>query len=25
MIFGDAPNFDWIMETLKALEQEINR
>ena len=25
MIFGDAPKFDWIMETLKALEQEINR
>lgn len=25
MIFGDAPKFDWIMETLKALEQDINR
>jgi hypothetical protein len=25
MIFGDAPKFDWIMETLKALEQEINQ
>jgi len=25
MIFGDAPKFDWIMEALKALEQEINR
>ena len=25
MIFGDAPKFDWTMETLKALEQEINR
>ncbi len=25
MIFGDAPKFDWIMETVKALEQEINR
>ena len=25
MIFGDAPKFDWIMETLRALEQEINR
>ena len=25
MIFGEPPKFDWIMETLKALEQEINR
>jgi hypothetical protein len=25
MIFGEAPKFDWIMETLAALEQEINR
>jgi hypothetical protein len=25
MIFGDAPKFDWIMETMKALEREINR
>ncbi len=24
MIFGDAPKFDWIMETLKVLEEEIN-
>jgi hypothetical protein len=25
MIFGDAPKFDWIMETLAALERKINR
>jgi nucleotidyltransferase AbiEii toxin of type IV toxin-antitoxin system len=25
MIFGEPPTFDWIMETLAALEQEINR
>ena len=25
MIFGEPPRFDWIMETLAALEQEINR
>jgi hypothetical protein len=25
MIFGEPPEFDWIMETLAALEQEINR
>jgi hypothetical protein len=25
MIFGDAPKFDWIMETLTALEHEINK
>lgn len=25
MIFGGAPKFDWIMEPLKALEQDINR
>jgi hypothetical protein len=25
MIFGDAPKLDWIMETLKALAQEISR
>jgi Nucleotidyl transferase AbiEii toxin, Type IV TA system len=25
MIFGDAPKFDWIMETLAALERDINR
>jgi hypothetical protein len=25
MIFGDAPKFDWILETLTALEHEINR
>ena len=24
MIFGEPPKFDWIMETLAALEQEIN-
>jgi Nucleotidyl transferase AbiEii toxin, Type IV TA system len=25
MIFGDAPKFDWTMETLTALEHEINK
>jgi len=25
MIFGEPPKFDWIMGTLAALEQEINR
>ena len=25
MIFGDATKFDWIMESLRTLEQEINR
>jgi hypothetical protein len=25
MIFGEPPEFGWIMETLAALEQEINR
>jgi hypothetical protein len=25
IIFEDAPKFAWIMETLKALEQEVNR
>jgi hypothetical protein len=25
MLFGDAPKFDWIMETLTALEHEINK
>jgi len=25
MIFGDAPKFDWIMETLMAIEHEINK
>jgi hypothetical protein len=25
MIFGDAPKFDWIMETLTPLERDINK
>jgi hypothetical protein len=25
MLFGDAPKFDWSMETLTALEHEINK
>jgi hypothetical protein len=25
MIFRDAPKSDWIMETLKVLEKEVNR